>query len=445
MLVYLAYGLLVMHVALGLLQKEPSVIYAIGLSAGAILVGGVHLVAGMRELRSDRPGGSVERDPDADATWVDACAVSEIPQDRAKVICLAGADHGRPERVAVFRHGDRLSAVTNVCRHQAGPLGEGRVIDGCITCPWHGWQYRPEDGQSPPPFDEKIATYEVRLRGERVQVNAQANAPGAATEGASVGGMEPARDDDDGLYVGYLPVPASRMRFLKLVVPLLLIMIPGLAAGFAAVQSNPGTGVWEYGASYTAEGALRLTPYPMLFTEDDEGNVRTILLVGSGKSGPPGIDGRADGDRVRVTGAPITRAGARILEVTDASSVELLAPATAADITTVVGGDSSTGWLEGEIIDPKCYFGAMKPAFGRTHRACAILCIKGGIPPMFVHMQPDGVQRYFLLADGEGNAATEVVLPFVGEPVRVRGPIEILPDTEVLRLTHPIERVEIDG
>jgi len=62
------------------------------------------------------------------------------------------------EPIAVFRYDGTVAAVSNVCWHPAGPLGEGRVMDGCITCPWHGYQYPPEDGCSPPPFNERIAT-----------------------------------------------------------------------------------------------------------------------------------------------------------------------------------------------------------------------------------------------------------------------------------------------
>jgi nitrite reductase/ring-hydroxylating ferredoxin subunit len=75
------------------------------------------------------------------------------------------------ERVAVFRYDGRVAALSSVCQHQNGPLGEGRVIDGCVTCPWHGYQYRPEDGGSPPPFTEKIHTYRARVSAGRVQVN----------------------------------------------------------------------------------------------------------------------------------------------------------------------------------------------------------------------------------------------------------------------------------
>ncbi|MCA9695848.1 MAG: hypothetical protein KC636_40095, partial [Myxococcales bacterium] len=48
-------------------------------------------------------------------------------------------------------------------------------IDGCVTCPWHGWQYRPEDGASPPPFKEVVHTYPVRVVGGVVSVRPRPN------------------------------------------------------------------------------------------------------------------------------------------------------------------------------------------------------------------------------------------------------------------------------
>ena len=71
--------------------------------------------------------------------------------------------------------------MTNVCAHQRGPLGEGKIIDGCITCPWHGWQYQPHDGCSPPPFQERIATYQVRVEGRRILLNPDPLPPGTPT------------------------------------------------------------------------------------------------------------------------------------------------------------------------------------------------------------------------------------------------------------------------
>ena len=82
-----------------------------------------------------------------------------IPDKCARIVTAPGG-----ERIAVFRDGDQIGALTNLCAHQNGPIGEGRIIDGCVTCPWHGYQYRLADGCAPPPFTEKLATYRVRIR-----------------------------------------------------------------------------------------------------------------------------------------------------------------------------------------------------------------------------------------------------------------------------------------
>jgi DMSO/TMAO reductase YedYZ heme-binding membrane subunit/nitrite reductase/ring-hydroxylating ferredoxin subunit len=176
MLAYVAYGLLIMHVIFGALQSERSSVLAGLLIAGLVLTVTLHLRAGLRELVRDRtPSGPLEDG------FVDVGSVDDIPNNCGKVVCLPGR-----ERIAVFRYSGQFSAVSNACEHQGGPLGEGKVIDGCITCPWHGYQYQPQDGRSPPPFTEKIATYEVRLRGRRVLVNPEPKPKGTPVEPARV-------------------------------------------------------------------------------------------------------------------------------------------------------------------------------------------------------------------------------------------------------------------
>jgi nitrite reductase/ring-hydroxylating ferredoxin subunit len=164
--VYLGYVLVLLHVALGALQSDRSIVYPALMGLGFAAVAGAHIAAGFREVRRDASG------PPAMA-WVDVAAVSDIPESRALVVCP-----GTGERIAIFRHGGALSAVSNVCAHQGGPLGEGRVIDGCITCPWHGYQYLAHNGQSPPPFTEKIPTYQLRIEGTRVLLDPNPLPPG---------------------------------------------------------------------------------------------------------------------------------------------------------------------------------------------------------------------------------------------------------------------------
>lgn len=175
LLVLAAYGALVLHVAYGALQAERHPLYVVLLGAGVASVVGLHLVSALREAASDRHRAAAERDG-----LLRACSVDDLEPGRGRAVRLG------PGRVAVFLHEGRVWATSNVCRHQGGPLGEGRIIDGCITCPWHGWQYRPQDGCSPPPFEEKVETYAVRVIDGEVWIDPQPGPPGTPREGAAV-------------------------------------------------------------------------------------------------------------------------------------------------------------------------------------------------------------------------------------------------------------------
>lgn len=152
MLVYAAYTLLVAHVAFGALQSERSPLLVALLCAGIATVVSLHLAAARKEQKFD-------------SKFVEACELERIPENRAVMLNLGD------DRVAVFKHNGKVSAISNVCAHQNGPLGEGRIVDGCITCPWHGYQYLPETGASPPPFKEKVPVYPVKIIDGKVWVS----------------------------------------------------------------------------------------------------------------------------------------------------------------------------------------------------------------------------------------------------------------------------------
>ncbi len=171
--IYVAYAAIVCHIVLGSLLSKQSPLLAVIVGLSVVAVTGLHLVAGRIERQKDRSTAE-----DADETpWVMAGHVDDIADGRGIVVAL---EEG--ERVAVFRYGDKLSALANVCAHQNGPLGEGRIVDGYVTCPWHGFQYRPGDGCSPPPFTEKAATYRLRLDGQRILLDPRPNEPGTYVE-----------------------------------------------------------------------------------------------------------------------------------------------------------------------------------------------------------------------------------------------------------------------
>lgn len=163
MFVYLAYFLVIMHVMLGVIQYEKNPVFVIMLFAGAATLITLHITAAFREKRTDRQVFQWKREG-----FVYVCNAEDIHESRAKIFCID------EERIAVYRHQDKLYAIHNVCKHQGGPLGEGKILDGCITCPWHGYQYLPHNGESPPPFKEKVCTYDVRVIDGKVWLNPKA-------------------------------------------------------------------------------------------------------------------------------------------------------------------------------------------------------------------------------------------------------------------------------
>ncbi len=163
MALYAAYLSVVAHISFGALQAARNPFLAV--VVGFCVIGLVTLHLAAARLR----GTAAALVDD----WLDAGPVDAIAEDHGIVVTPAAG-----EPIAVFRHAGRLSAVTNLCAHQNGPLGEGRVIDGCITCPWHGYQYRLEDGRAPPPFTEMLATFRLRIIDGRVWVDPVANPPG---------------------------------------------------------------------------------------------------------------------------------------------------------------------------------------------------------------------------------------------------------------------------
>ncbi len=153
MSVYWAFALIVAHVMLGAVQGQKGLTYALIVGAGAVLLTLLHILAGRREVRFDRRAEAADLEG-----WLRVGPQDQIEDGRAKIVAVSDG-----ERIAVFRDGAAFHAVSNLCPHQGGPLGEGRVLDGCVTCPWHGFQFRLADGRAPAPFTDKVETYATRI------------------------------------------------------------------------------------------------------------------------------------------------------------------------------------------------------------------------------------------------------------------------------------------
>ncbi len=430
MLVYPAYALLVMHVALGSFQAESSRVPAWLLGTGMAAVLGLHLAAALKERRRDR-----QRLPARADGWVEVCRVDEIPEQRGKAAVVGG------ERIALFRYDGRVAAVSNVCQHQNGPLAEGRIVEGCITCPWHGYQYRPESGTSPPPFTERIPTFTVRIEEGRVLVDPRPNPPGTAVVPARIAevaaGAAPAPEAND-FYVGYHPrSPRRYARVTGAVAAGLVAGSAAAAAGLAASQDPAGRGIFEYGILREFHGTIVERPYPMLLVARPgitgrEAAYSRYLLVAPGKHGAQTLVAGHDGHQARTRARVISREGSLMLEISTAHfEVGAAARPFGPPAAPIALGRRR---LLGEILDSKCWLGVMKPATGTVHRGCATRCLSGGIPPLLSVHDPAIPAAQVLLLGPTGAPAHGWLKDHVGGRVAVEGELRLEGDLAVMRV-----------
>ncbi len=197
----------------------------------------------------------------------------------------------------------------------------------------------------------------------------------------------------------------------------------GLAATLSAFRNAPNTGTWK---SEIREwrGIATPAPYSMMRTRDLDGTPRTVMLGCQGKCGVSARIGSHAGRPIIIRGSLIQRGKHAMIAVADDIDWIEDAPGTdtdGLDFPTIEPLEEIT--LRGTILDSKCWFGAMSPARGKTHKACASLCIRGGIPPaFFVKDRQD--QKALLLMTSNGGAHGDDLLPFVADPVEITGELQ---------------------
>lgn len=266
-------------------------------------------------------------------------------------------------------------------------------------------------------------------------------------------------------YVGYVDeTPPGIARFAHRLAVGLVVVAAALGLSLALLLERFDEGVFEYGLVRDYQGALVVDPHPRLVVEN--GPAGGYLLVAEGKRGfevsvPPSLPGSpATARETELSGTLIRNPQAAMLEVHSvtlpeqesedvpqagaASSSDLEAVAAApgdqsdpptgemapdADVRVVMRGDT----LVGEIVDTKCYLGAMKPGRGKPHRDCASLCIRGGIPAALLVRTQDGDRRLVHLLNPSGEPMGPELLDRVGQPVEVTGLLRRRDDRLFLR------------
>ncbi len=233
-------------------------------------------------------------------------------------------------------------------------------------------------------------------------------------------------------FIGWAETPDADRRFFLRAGLGLMLGSAAIAGGVAALQRPVGPGTWNMGDVREWRGIATADPYGMLRTLDLDGTPRTALLACQGKCGVSAKIGALAGKPVIVKGSLIQRGPHTMIAVIDgldwiredaAGSVGDLAFPQVEPITDVT--------LSGEILDTKCWFGAMRPSEGKVHKACASLCIRGGLPPAFYVRDPQDQAALMIMTSG-GFGHNKDLLPYVADPVSITGQVQRFGDLFLL-------------
>ncbi|NJM52644.1 MAG: hypothetical protein HC846_04145 [Blastocatellia bacterium] len=229
---------------------------------------------------------------------------------------------------------------------------------------------------------------------------------------------------NEDFYIGYLPkMPKSLAKVVKTFVVVSFVAAISLVIISWLGQKPFAKSVFEFGTLRDFAGTIQAKPIPFLLVEKSEKNnglpaFERIPLVAEGKHG---FDATLlNGQRVRLKGTLIYRDNLRMIEVVG-DSVEKASQI----IEPIEEKSENLGnfMLKGEIVDSKCYLGVMNPGQSKPHRECAVACLRGGIPPLFIAKDTAGnVSELWLLSD-KGEPVNKDILNFVAEPLEISGEV----------------------
>ena len=220
-------------------------------------------------------------------------------------------------------------------------------------------------------------------------------------------------------FIGWADTPKPDRRFFLRAGLGLMAGTGALAGGLASMQNPAGSGTWNPGDVREWRGIATAEPYAMLRTNELGVGPRTALLACLGKCGVTARIGSYAGKPVIIKGSLIQRGRHNMIAVVD--DIDWIREDDGAadampSFPQVVTIGSVT--LKGEILDSKCWFGAMRPSEGKVHKSCASLCIRGGLPPAFFARDRKGHSALMIMTD-HGTAHGPDLLPFVADPVEI--------------------------
>jgi len=241
--------------------------------------------------------------------------------------------------------------------------------------------------------------------------------------------------DESPFFVGYLP--ATRRFWIDSLGVMLVLMVGFAAFGFTLAYTRTLDPPAMARGNQSVTGVMQLAPYPMIYVTQGTAVIpegTTLMLSGGGKFGPSDdqVDG-LDGQMATASGGVAMRGDLMMLQVRGGSRG--IAAAEDAGLIEIPEAEPLGRWrLYGEICDGKCAAGVMTPGRGLAHRACASLCVAGGVPPVFVSSQPIDGEEFLLIAGPDGGPLPPSLHRYIANYVRLEGEVERRGSLLVLRV-----------
>ncbi|MEO6734027.1 MAG: hypothetical protein ABIN01_22585 [Ferruginibacter sp.] len=234
-------------------------------------------------------------------------------------------------------------------------------------------------------------------------------------------------------YIGWMDkAPATFSKHLKKVLLLLLPVVLIIGYLIAASQQKFSTANFEFGTLTEVKGIYFSKPLPSLkiiSKKDLFGNSAyiTVPLVGFGKAGAYGVMQELqkekgislDNKEITLKGTLLYNDGKLLMQVDGNDQPLIHVGETGHSSLAPVLKELGNIKVKGEVVDPKCFFGVMKPGYGKVHKDCAIRCISGGIPPVLKVQDENGRANFYLIVGTNGEKMNDAVKDFVAEPVEI--------------------------
>ncbi len=227
-------------------------------------------------------------------------------------------------------------------------------------------------------------------------------------------------------YIGYLP---KMSKNVAKVIRLFVVFAFGAACGLAILvwfgQKPFAKSYFEFDLTKEFEGTIQARPIPFLLVENSQKSGSLPIfsrfpLVAEGKHGVGDEVKSLDGQKVKLKGKLIYRDDLQMIEVVTGSIEKFAQTVNPIEEKAEKLGNFT---LKGEIIDSKCYLGVMNPGQSKPHRECAVRCLSGGVPPLFIVKERDGKASELWLVSAEGNPVNKEILDFVAEPIEMSGEV----------------------